>query len=73
MDDFKSSKVSFVKPGISYFNEDEWPEIISFLVEHLNKLEKSFKPFFIEAKATLSTIGKEVEDLTVEEEFTETT
>jgi hypothetical protein len=68
MNDNKSSKISFSKAGLTYFNQDDWPQIISFLLEHVNKLEKAVKPFLTEAKATLNAASKELDESLAEEQ-----
>jgi hypothetical protein len=52
-DDLKKSSVSYYKQGQNYFNEEEWPSIIAFLIEHINKLEKAVKPYLSEIRAAL--------------------
>jgi hypothetical protein len=65
-DDLKKSAVSFYKQGQSYFNVEEWPEIINFLIENINRLEKALWPHFSELKQVLKQTSKESID-TIEE------
>jgi hypothetical protein len=58
-DDLKKSGVSFYKQGQSYFNEDDWAEIVDFLIEHINRLEKAVSPYFSELKLALKQAGKD--------------
>lgn len=53
-DDLVKSSVAFYREGVSYFNPDDWPAMISFLIEEINNLEKAIKPFIPEVKAVLS-------------------
>jgi len=69
MEDKKSSRVSLYEPGLNYFNEEEWPAIIKFLVENLNKLELALKPFFGEIKITLQNSIKDILDPVEEEQL----
>lgn len=62
MDEKKSSRLSFYEPGLNYFNEEEWPIIIDFLIDHLNKLEKAVKPYFQEVKAALQCTVKDINE-----------
>lgn len=68
MDDKKSSRVSHYKAGLNYFNQEEWPEIISFLIEYVNKLEKAVKPFLPEIKLALANAIKDIEEPLEEEQ-----
>ena len=67
MDDKKSSRVSFYRPGMNYFNEEEWPEIISFLIKYVNKLESSIKPYLTEIKSALQVSIKDIKEPLEEE------
>lgn len=67
MDNNKISKVSYFKAGANYYNYGEWDEIISFLIEFLNKLETSIKPYFSEIKKSLNNLSIETNDLADEE------
>jgi hypothetical protein len=55
-DDMKSSKLSFTEKGPNYFNQEEWPYITSFLIEHVNKLEKAVSPYLIPLKGSLNML-----------------
>jgi len=59
MDDKKSSRVSYYKAGVNYFNEEDWPAIIEFFIEFLNKLEKAIKPHLAEVRRAL--LGSTIE------------
>lgn len=61
-DDMKKSSVAFYRQGQSYINEEEWPEIIDFLIEHINRLEKAVSPFISELKQALKQAGKDIID-----------
>ncbi|HOX83211.1 MAG TPA: DUF4268 domain-containing protein [Chryseolinea sp.] len=52
-DDQKKSAIGYYKQGVSYFNSDDWPGMISFLIEQTNNLEKSVRPYLPEVKAAL--------------------
>lgn len=60
MDDKKSSRVAFYKGGMNYFNEDEWPAIIAFQIEYINRLEKAVRPFLSEIKLKLKQSIKDI-------------
>lgn len=53
MEDKKSSKVSYYRSGINYYNEDDWPTIIAFCIEYINKLQKAVNPHLVEVKSAL--------------------
>jgi len=55
-DGIKSSKLSFTEKGPNYFNQEEWPYIISFLIKNVNKLEKSVSPYLIPLKESLNLV-----------------
>ncbi|GAA4343073.1 DUF4268 domain-containing protein [Flaviaesturariibacter amylovorans] len=59
LSDKKSSRLSFALTGVNYFNKDEWPKIIGFLVENINKLEVATKPYLPELKKLLSNTDTE--------------
>lgn len=62
MDGKKSSRVAFYQTGLNYFNEEEWPQIIAFLIEYINLLEKAVNPFFTEIKMKLKQTIKDSEE-----------
>ncbi|MBI3137898.1 MAG: DUF4268 domain-containing protein [Sphingobacteriales bacterium] len=62
MEEKKSSRVSYYKNGLNYFNEEEWGDIILFLIEYVNKLEKSVRKFFPEIKAALAASIKDIQE-----------
>jgi hypothetical protein len=49
-DDLIRSMVSIKKPGLSYFNQEQWPESIQFLIQNVNKLERAVRPYMQEVK-----------------------
>ncbi|MBO9153155.1 DUF4268 domain-containing protein [Chitinophaga sp. GCM10012297] len=57
------SSIVFYKQGQNYYNEDEWPAIIDFLITHINKLEKAVKPFTGELKTALLSAGSDTQEL----------
>ena len=61
-DDLKKSVVAFYQSGLNYFNEDDWPAIIDFLVMNINKLEKAVKPFLGEIRQTLMESVKDIKE-----------
>ncbi|HLP38206.1 DUF4268 domain-containing protein [Lacibacter sp.] len=67
MEEKKSSRVSIYKAGLNYFNEDDWPAIISFLIDKLNKMEKAVKPYFTEIKLILQQSVKDIQEPLEEE------
>jgi len=64
MEDNKISKVSYYKTGVNYYNSDEWQDIIIFLIEFLNRLEKAIKPHLGEVKKALINLSTENHELT---------
>ncbi|WP_163937572.1 DUF4268 domain-containing protein [Paraferrimonas sp. SM1919] len=52
LEDKKACRVQFQQEFDGY-NKDNWPEIIAWLVEHIERLEKAFKPALI-------TVNKEI-------------
>lgn len=67
MDEFKSSKISFSQAGLNYFNEDEWGNIVSFLIEFLNKIEHAFKPYLQGARTKLIDTIQDTKEQIIEE------
>jgi hypothetical protein len=67
-DDLKKSSVAFYKQGQNYFNEEEWPDIIAFLIEYVNRLEKAVKPFLPEIKTALANSIKDIQEPLEEEQ-----
>ncbi len=65
MDDRKSSRLSYSLAGVNYFVKEEWPTVISFLIENINKLEAATKVYLPAMKQLLNTADVEV----VEEEL----
>jgi hypothetical protein len=61
-DDLKKSVVACYQSGMNYFNEDEWPVIIDFLVTNVNKLEKAVKPFLGEIRQVLLESVKDLKE-----------
>lgn len=53
MDNKKSSRIACYKVGLNYFNEEEWPQIIDFIIAALNQLEKAVKPYLAEVRSKL--------------------
>jgi len=66
-DHLKKSSVAFYKQGQNYFNEEEWPEIIAFLIENINRLENAVGPYMPEIKATLKNSVKNIKEYIEEE------
>jgi hypothetical protein len=58
-DDQKSCKVSYSLQGINYFMKENWEEIITFLIENINKLENATRPYLTQLKKQLN--GMDVE------------
>jgi len=54
LDDRKSSRISYLLPSVNYFNKDEWPKIIDFLITNINKLEAATKGYLPLLKQALS-------------------
>ncbi|RZK13237.1 MAG: DUF4268 domain-containing protein [Flavobacterium sp.] len=67
MDDKKSSRLSLYKAGLNYFHEEEWPEIIGFLIENLNKMDSAVNSYFPEIKKILLTSIKDIKEPLEEE------
>jgi hypothetical protein len=57
-DDQKKSTVAYYKQGVSYFNSEDWPSMITFLIEEINNLEKAVKPYMATLKVSLSKVSK---------------
>jgi hypothetical protein len=53
-DNQKSCRVSYSLKEINYFLEENWQQIISFLIQNMNKLESATKPYLTELKKQLS-------------------
>jgi len=66
MDDKKSSRVSFTKAGLNYFKKEDWPQIISFLIENINLLEAAVRPYLGTIKTALITIDAGVDEEVLE-------
>lgn len=43
LDSGKGSKIAYWLKGVSVFNQDDWPRMISFMTSNMIKFEKSFK------------------------------
>ena len=54
LDDRKSSRISYFLPLVNYFNKDEWPQIIDFLITNINKLEAATKGYLPLLKQVLN-------------------
>lgn len=67
-DDLKKSAVTYYKKGQNYFNETEWPEIIAFLIDYVNKLEKAVRPFIADIRSALKNTTIEIEEPLEEEQ-----
>ncbi len=52
MDDKVMSRIEAILPEVNYFDEDNWPIMIDFLVENVIKLEKAFSPYILKIKNT---------------------
>lgn len=57
-DDFIRSIIAIKKPGFDYFNRDQWPETIQFLIYNVNRLEKALRPFLPEVKLALQQVSE---------------
>ncbi len=44
LDDIKASRISYAK-GFDGRDKENWPEMIAWLAEHIQKLEKAFSPW----------------------------
>ncbi len=45
LDDKKMSRIKYEKTGVSYLNQEDWPEIFEFTKEVLPKFESAIKPY----------------------------
>ncbi|HYH16097.1 MAG TPA: DUF4268 domain-containing protein [Flavisolibacter sp.] len=54
LDDRKSSRISYSIAGVNYFVKEDWDKIITFLIDHINKLENATRPFLPELKKLLN-------------------
>lgn len=52
LDDHKSSRISYGHP-FDGANPEEWPKMINWLVEHIQKLEKAFAPALQQVRAEM--------------------
>lgn len=50
----KSSRIEYKKEDLNYFDKDQWPEIIDFLVDAMSRLEKTLKKPVQQVNAELS-------------------
>lgn len=64
MDSYKGCKLMFAKGPLSYANEKEWPAIIEFLIENLNKLERAVNPYLSQIKIDMQQAFKETAEAT---------
>ncbi|GAA4295798.1 DUF4268 domain-containing protein [Nibribacter koreensis] len=55
LDGRKSSRIEFKKEGLNYFEKSQWPEIISFLVDAMVRLEKALKKQLSQVASQVST------------------
>lgn len=62
-DDLKKSVLAIYKQGTNYFNEEEWKDIVDFLIVNINKLEKAVKPFLPEIRSVLVATLKNKENI----------
>jgi len=60
LDDKKASRIKYSQPFDGY-NRDNWPEIISWLVEHIAKLENAFKKPLVDINKELKQASFEVQ------------
>ena len=63
MDDKKSSRIDLSRSFDSY-NRDVWPEITTWLAEHINRLESAFKPHLQRLNRELKARAGEPRDAT---------
>ncbi len=54
-DDIRSCGIYLVTTGVNVYQPKEWPEITEFLIEQINNMEQTFKPY-------LRTIALELKD-----------
>jgi hypothetical protein len=53
LDDKKMSRITSILEGVNVFNDDDWPEMQEFLVEHMIRLNDSLKKYISKLKQTL--------------------
>lgn len=59
MDDCKASIIRYALDVVDGFNEENWPEMIDWLVKHMIRLEAAFKKPLSEANQTMKKAGVE--------------
>lgn len=53
LDNNKMSRIKYEKTGVSYLNQEDWPEIFEFTKDVLPKLESAIKPHLIKIRQKL--------------------
>ena len=62
LNDKKASRIKYELLGVSYFNEEDWPKMVDFMVESMVKLRKSTKSHMQEVRTELLKYLKKEED-----------
>ncbi len=55
----KASRIKYEKNNIDYFNKDDWDQMIEFMVDGMDRLEKAFKDPISTVKAKLKAKGND--------------
>ena len=53
LDDKKASRIKYELSGVDYVNEEDWPKIMTFLVESMHRMTKAFKAPLKEVRTNL--------------------
>ncbi|WKY46638.1 DUF4268 domain-containing protein [Eubacteriaceae bacterium ES3] len=53
LDDKKMSRITSILEGVNVFNDEDWPEMQTFLVEHMIRLNEALKKSISKLKQTL--------------------
>jgi hypothetical protein len=62
LDDKKASRIKYELSGVNYFNEEDWPKIITFLVESMHRMTKAFKAPLKEVRMKLLELLRKDDD-----------
>jgi hypothetical protein len=57
LDDKKACRIKFELNEVDYFNRDDWEKMIAFMIEGMQRLEKSFREPIAKLKPKLKTKG----------------
>jgi len=55
----KASRIKYQKNDVDYFNKDDWEQMIEFMIDGMERLEKAFKDPITTVKAKLKAKGND--------------